>query len=217
LFKAKKVKDLFRTVVHKRAPRLIDIRPDLPVELSEVIAKALEKKPQDRYQTGCEMAEALQPFEEMYGVVDKRPAAQQRLIHELQGQSFFSHFSDLEIAHLLEHVQVKGYSENDIIVEAGDDQSRILILTDGVAKVESNGKYLRLLGEGECLGETGFINGGAQEHRVTAVTSVNALVLSSEVMAELPPKIHLHYYRQISEIMVARTALTDFPDVDVEL
>jgi serine/threonine protein kinase len=217
LFKAKKVKDLFRTVVHKSAPRLLDIRPDLPVELSDVIAKALEKKPKDRYQTGREMAKACESFEEMFGIVEKRPAAQQRLIRELHGQRFFAQFSELEIAHLLEHIEVRSFSEKEILIEVGDDQRRILILTDGIVKIESGGKYLRLLGEGECLGETGFINGGAHKHRVEAVTSVNVLVLSAEVMAELPPKIHLHYYRHISEILVARTTLTDIPDVDIEL
>jgi serine/threonine protein kinase len=217
LFKAKKVKDLFRTVVHKSAPRLLDIRPDLPVELSDVIAKALEKKPKDRYQTGREMAKAFESFEEMFGIVEKRPAAQQRLIRELHGQRFFAQFSELEIAHLLEHIEVRSFSEKEILIEVGDDQRRILILTDGIVKIESGGKYLRLLGEGECLGETGFINGGAHKHRVEAVTSVNVLVLSADVMAELPPKIHLHYYRHISEILVARTTLTDIPDVDIEL
>lgn len=217
LFKAKKVKDLFRTVVHKRAPRLNDVRRDLPTELSDVIAKALEKKPTDRYQTGREMAEALAPFEEMFGIVEKRPAAQQRLIRQLQGQRFFTPFSELEIAHLLEHVKVRSFAEKDILIELGDDQRRILILTDGVAKVVEEGKYVTLIGEGECLGETGFINGGAQKRRIEAVTSVNALELSADVMAELPPKIHLHYYRHISEIMVARTSLENAVKVDIEL
>jgi hypothetical protein len=90
-------------------------------------------------------------------------------------------------------------------------------LTDGAAKIENGGKYLRLIGEGECLGESGFINGGAHKHRIEALTTVNALVLSSDVMSELPPKIHLHYYRHISEILVARTALENTPNVDIEL
>lgn len=217
LFKAKKVKDLFRTVVHKRAPRLHDVRPNLPVELSDVIAKALEKKPKDRFQTGREMADALRPFEEMFNIVERRPVAQQRLISELQGKCFFAQFSDLEIAHLLEHVEVKSFAENDVLIEVGDKQRRIMILTDGTAKIENDGKYLRLLGEGECLGETGFISGCAYKHRVQALTSVNALVLSADVMTELPPKIHLHYYRHISEIMVARTTLANTPNVDIAL
>ncbi|MFT6642225.1 MAG: CRP-like cAMP-binding protein, partial [Flavobacteriaceae bacterium] len=80
-----------------------------------------------------------------------------------------------------------------------------------------DGKYIGLISEGECLGETGFVNGGAHKHRVEALTSVNALVLSADVMAELPPKIHLHYYRHISEILVSRTTHADFSGVDIEL
>jgi len=217
LFKAKKVKDLFRTVVHKRAPKLQDIRPDLPVELSDVLAKALEKKPQSRYQTGREMADALAPFEETFGVVEKRPAAQQRLIRQLQQQPFFEPFSDLEIAHLLEHVSVRTYDDKETLINEGDDQRRLMILTDGLAKMELNGKFVRLLGEGECFGETGFINGGSQKHRIEALTPIHALELSAEVLTELPPKIHLHYYRHISEILVARSELSDEPVPDVSL
>ena len=73
LFKAKKVKDLFRTVVHQRAPRLVDIRPDLPVELSGILAKALQKRPELRYQTGQEMREALMPLVERFRIVEQRP------------------------------------------------------------------------------------------------------------------------------------------------
>jgi len=217
LFKAKKVKDLFRTVVHKPAPRLHDVRPDLPVELSDVIAKALEKKPKDRYQTGQEMADALAPFEETFGIVEQRPAAQQRLIRQLQGQPFFQTFSDLEIAHLLEQVKVRSFAAKDTLVEAGNSQRSIMILTDGMSKVMHNGQYLRLLGEGECFGETGFINGGAQKHQIEALTAVNVLELSADMLSELPPKIHLHYYRHISEILVARSALRDEPEIDIEL
>ncbi len=217
LFKAKKVKDLFRTVVHKRAPKLHDIRPDLPVELSNVIAKALEKKPEDRFQTGGEMADALEPFEEIFRVVEKRPEAQQRLIRQLQGQEFFATFSELEIAHLLEHVDVRSFAPSETMINVGDDQRRIMIVTDGLAKMQSDGHYLRMLGEGQCFGETGFINGGAQKHRIEALTSVNVLELSAEMLAELPPKIHLHYYRHISEILVTRSAQEDVPAVDVSL
>jgi len=217
LFKAKKVKDLFRTVVHKRAPRLLDIRPDLPRELSDVLSKALEKKPQLRYQTGREMAEALAPFEEAFGIVEKRPAAQQRLIQQLQQQSFFEHFSDLEIAYLLEHVSVRTYDEKAVLIDEGDDQRRLMVLTAGLAKVGLGGKYVRLLGEGECFGETGFINGGVQRHRIEALTSINVLEISAEALTELPAKIHLHYYRHISEILIARSTLSDEPDPDVSL
>jgi len=103
------------------------------------------------------------------------------------------------------------------VINEGDDQRRLMILTDGLAKMTLNGKFVRLLGEGECFGETGFINGGAQKHRIEALTPIHALELSAEVLTELPPKIHLHYYRHISEILVARSELPDEVDPDISL
>ena len=217
LFKAKKVKDLFRTVVHQAAPRLHFIRPDIPVDLSDVISKALEKKPQLRFQSGLEMAEALAPFIEDFRIVEQRPAAQQRLIRQLQKQQFFLTFSEAEIARLLERVKVRTYSANDILINNEDNARRLLIITDGLVRAEQSGQFVAILGEGECLGESGFINGAPEPNRLLALTPVNALELSTDALAELPPKVHLHYYRHISEILVARTSSGKDPQLDCSL
>ena len=217
LFKAKKVKDLFRTVVHKSAPRLHDIRPDLPVELSDVLAKALEKKPNARYQTGHAMADALAPSIERFNIVEKRPVAQQRMIRQLQRLTFFLPFSDVEIAQLLERVKVRSYAQHETLIAAGSNDRRLLIITDGAVRVERDSRFVRLLGEGECLGEPGFINGAVEKHRITALTPVNALELSADALGELPPRVHLHYYRHISDILVSRTALADQAQIDITL
>jgi len=53
---------LLAAVVSDPLPSLREIRPDVPPELEAVIAKCLEKKPEDRYQTVAELADALAPF-----------------------------------------------------------------------------------------------------------------------------------------------------------
>ncbi|MFK7856097.1 MAG: protein kinase [Granulosicoccus sp.] len=217
LFKAKKVKDLFRTVVHQVAPRLHFIRRDLPEGLSDVIAKALEKKPHLRFQSGREMAEALQPYIDDYRIVEQRPVAQQRLIRQLQKHTFFLSFSDVEIARLLERVKVRTFSPNDVLINNNSNDRRLLIITDGLVRAEQSGSFVALIGEGECLGEAGFINGTPEDHRMLALTPVNALELSADVLAELPPKVHLHYYRHISNILVARASSGYAVTLDCEL
>ena len=206
LFKAKKVKDLFRTVVQQSAPRLADVRPDLPPELSDVIARALRKKPGLRFQTGREMRDALMPFVERFRIIEERPPGQQRFIRQLQRQAFFLSFSDVEIAQLLELVQVRRFLPGDVMLRPGNVDRRLLILTDGLARVSGDGDLLAVRGTGDCIGELGFINGAPETRETVALTPVSALEVTSESLSELPPKVHLHYYRFISEILAARLA-----------
>lgn len=207
LFKAGKVKDLFRTVVNQPAPRLNQVKNELPEALADVLAKALEKNPQDRYQSGIEMAAALQPFAESFRIIEQRPPAQQQFIRQLQQQSFFQPFSEVEVALLLELVKVRSFDAGDVILDQAEPPVRcLLIITDGLVKVTDNNDLIRVSGEGDCVGELGFIQGSADSETFTALTSVNALEVSVDSLSELPPKIHLHYYREISDILVARSA-----------
>ena len=217
LFKAKKVKDLFRTVVHKTAPRLHQVRQDLPSELSDVLAKALEKKPALRYQTGRDFADALKPFIDIYRQVARRPPAQQRLIARLQRLPFFVPLSALEVGQLLERVKLRTFSRHDTLLAEGDSRRRLLIITDSAVRVQLDNKFVRLLAEGDCMGETGFINGTPEAHDMVALTDVKALELSVDALSQLPPKVHLHYYRHISDTLVMRTSMASEAQIDLWL
>ncbi len=206
LFKARKVKELFRTVVQQPAPRLDEVNPSMEKGLADVLAKALAKKPKDRFQSGREMAQAIEPWIENYRLVEERPNAQLRFIRQLQKQAFFEGFSDVEVARLLEIVTVRSFSAGEVLVAAGDAERRLFIITDGMARRERDGQLVEVVGEGAAVGAEAFVNGAPEPESTQAMTTVNALELTSDALSNLPPRIHLRYFRHISSLLARQSA-----------
>ncbi len=58
-FKAANLSGLFMAITQETPPLSVKVNPAIPRQLSELIMKSLSKKPDDRFQTGKEMAAAL--------------------------------------------------------------------------------------------------------------------------------------------------------------
>src|SRR5262249_27606333 len=54
-------------------PQLEQLRPDVPPGVAAVVRRLMAKRPQDRFQSGAELAQALEPFLP----AGRRPAAQE--------------------------------------------------------------------------------------------------------------------------------------------
>lgn len=61
-FKGKDIPDLLRAIIHEPAIPPQEIKPDVPLRLARIAAKALAKKPEDRYQSAAEMARDLNRY-----------------------------------------------------------------------------------------------------------------------------------------------------------
>lgn len=57
--RAQSMPELMHKIVHVPAPDVRTPRPDLPEAVATLVAKALNKRPEDRYQTGAQLAQAL--------------------------------------------------------------------------------------------------------------------------------------------------------------
>jgi len=60
LFQGKTDQDKIRAILEKPVPAPSSIRPDIPPSLDAVVARALERDPENRYPTGREMADDLE-------------------------------------------------------------------------------------------------------------------------------------------------------------
>ncbi len=217
LFKAKKVKDLFRVVVSEIAPRLVDIRPDLPLELSEIIARMLHKLPEQRFQSGEKIVNELSPIADKLRIMAKRSEQQRRYIKRLGRLLFFKNFDDSEIAVFLNHAEQKTYFAGDLLLDEGDRSRRFCVITQGIALVRRNGSVTKVLGQGDTFGEHGFIYDHESQEQISSLSGLNVLEIMPDFLTELAPGTHLHFYKSISESLMNKLARIDQVFIDVEL
>ncbi len=204
LFKAKQVKDLFRIVVGEEAPKLADIRPDLPFELSDVIAKALMKPAEERFQSGDELTNALTPILEQMRIMAKRSEKQLSFIKVLRTTGFFSQFTESEIAVFLNFAKQHECLDGDLLIEYGQHTRDFSVIVSGVVVVRKDAAIVGVLGEGDIFGELGFIHNDPSPVQVVAKHGVTVLSIDPDFLNELSPRVHLHYYKQISESLVGK-------------
>ncbi|HEY6897805.1 MAG TPA: serine/threonine-protein kinase [Rhodocyclaceae bacterium] len=81
-FGGNSLETLMYQTVHSVPPPPSRINPDVPQMLDLILAKMLEKRPEDRYQDAAELAEDLRQCEQQYGLALTAPAAASGL-HEL--------------------------------------------------------------------------------------------------------------------------------------
>jgi len=219
LFKAKKVKDLFKTVVHQPAPELLEFRPDLPTELSAALIRVLHKKPERRFQSGVEMIDALTRFIDHFRSIEDRPAEDQAVLPHLQALPFFDSFTDSDIAKLTTHAPLLDIQAGEEVLRDGNVNRELLVLVDGCVRAVANDTLEALYGPGECIGERGFIHGISESVRYSAVNNMRVLQVGPDVLSTLPPKLHLHYYKCISDSLVQRIAgdvRVAMPDISLD-
>lgn len=71
-------------VIHQPAPSLRSIAPDAPEDLETIVAKCLEKAPEDRYRSAAELAEELDAYLEERPITARPRPAWVRVKHWLQ-------------------------------------------------------------------------------------------------------------------------------------
>lgn len=71
----------------RAAPSLVDLRAKAPAELGEVIARMLQKKPGDRFQTPAEVIEALAPWLSPEAMANAQPSTVTATLTRASGRS----------------------------------------------------------------------------------------------------------------------------------
>jgi serine/threonine protein kinase len=216
VFKAGKVKDLFRLVVKEPPPRLGDLRPDLPDSLSRLLEKALAKDPAVRYQSGAEMAEELAMLSDrMRPVQDNSERGAH--VEALRDLSFFHDFTDSERLQIAQASSVLHFNVGEELLPEGASDTHLYIVVDGFATLRRSGRLCEALTAGDCFGEIGFINQARTPYSAVAASDVTIYKVKPSLFERASAHTQLHYYKVFSRLMARRLAAGGEAQIDLLL
>jgi serine/threonine protein kinase len=171
-FQGKDVDAVIDNIRHKEPISLQHYRPDAPQELSDLVNKALEKNPADRYESSLAFATAIQKLldnlseatsVEDDSAVDKSGKFQQNDDYVfLRDNSWFKDFSPSLIEELVKVGSIQTFDANELIVTEGEVADSFYTIISGSADVVKRSSVIATMQAGDSFGELGHMTDNAR-------------------------------------------------------
>jgi serine/threonine protein kinase len=202
-FRAGNLAKLLHQIVYATPAPIHTLRADMPEDLENVVAMALQKEPDKRYRNGADFAAALtrvhQKLRAVTGQMDQ--TEQFALLRRLK---FFHDFSQSEIWEVLKASTWQDYGASDEIVKEGDMDDRFYVMVAGQCAVERHGKQVGELGVGDCFGESSYVPGARRSATVRALGNVTLLKVGSTLLEQVSASCQLRFNRVFLRSMIER-------------
>lgn len=214
-YKASSLESLIYKICNLEPQSLLEICPDLPGHISEIVAKAMSKIIYDRYESADELAQDLgQAFGRLREVGER--IDMQEKWKTLRYLSFFKDFNDDQITDVVNASEWKEYSKGEIIISEGDTETSFYIIAKGGVDVMKKNKIIGNMKQGDCFGEIAFITRRPRVATIVARTDVTLMSVSNSLMEQAPLETQLQYYRIFLENLVSRLSQATDKLVDAE-
>jgi serine/threonine protein kinase len=202
-FRGSNLSKLLHQIVYATPPPIHKARKDIPEDLENVVAKALQKDPAKRFRNGLELAADLtrvhQKLREGYSKLDR-----QEQFSILRKLKFFHDFSQSEIMEVLRASTWQDYPQGDEIVREGEMDDRFYIIVSGSGAVMRGGRSVGQMDAGECFGETSYVRGAKRLATIQAITDVTLMKVSSTLLEQSSASCQLRFNKVFLHSMIAR-------------
>ncbi len=206
-FFAEEVQKLFTLIKTQPAPGLHTFRPELPVQLCEIVERLLLKDPSERYQSGVEVATALTRLHDKLRNTEKQVTRRENR-DSLRRLHFFNTFSDEEIDEIIKAGTMLTFQPGDTIIEEGATENAFYLVALGTAQVRKGGKTLHTLDKGDAFGEIGFLTAAKRTASVVATAQTLVLKVNAFLMDQLSQDCQLRFYKVFTETLIYRLTVT---------
>jgi serine/threonine protein kinase len=196
-----------RTIVSQDPPSLTSIRPDLPEAVIDIVERALAKNPNDRHQTGSDLASDLvAAFPALAGGPTEQPDADKLAL--ARKIPLFNDFSDDEVEEVLRVGTWEKYGPGETIIKEGLDDYSFCILIAGDVVVRKRGQDLTTLKAGDCFGEMGYLARSRRTASIAALNDVRILRINETQMEQALDSVQARFNKMFLKTLVRRLEKT---------
>jgi serine/threonine protein kinase len=150
-------------------------RTDIARQLDEVVMRALNKNPQERYQTWSEFGRDLtQTYRHLQLPPDSISDTEK--FNAIKALGFFRGFRDVEVWETVRIASFRRIPPDKIVIREGDVGENFFVIAAGRAQVTRAGNALDTLDPGDCFGEILYFE-NINAKRVTTISSISALTV----------------------------------------
>jgi hypothetical protein len=202
-FRAGNLQKLLHQIVYATPPPIHTLRKEVPEEIENVVAVAMQKDPAKRYKSGLDFAAELtrvhQKLREQNARIDR-----QEQFGVLRRLKFFHEFSHAEIWEVLRASSWQNYAAGEEIVKEGEMDDRFYVIVSGACVVERHGQRLGSLDSGDCFGEASYVQGAKRTATIRAGHGVTVLKVSSTLLEQVSASCQLRFNRVFLRTLIGR-------------
>ena len=210
-FRAGNLQKLLHQIVYATPPPIHTLRKEIPEDLENVVATALQKDPAKRYKSGLDFAAELtrchQKLREQNSRIDR-----QEQFGVLRRLKFFHEFSHAEIWEVLRASQWQDYAAGEEIVKEGEMDDRFYIIVSGQCAVERHDDRVGGLDTGDCFGEASYVQGAKRTATIRAANAVTVLKVSSTLLEQVSASCQLRFNRVFLRSLIGRLQNAERPN-----
>ena len=185
--------------------RPMALRPDLPEILDQIVMRAIQKDPAERYKTWLEFGKDLsQAFTNLR--MSGESATDSEKFTKLREMQFFQDFGDVALWEAIRIGRWRAIETDTVVIKEGDQGESVFLLVEGEVGVTLMGKPLATIERGGCFGEVLYFAGSTARRTTTivAVDPITVLEIKSDALRAATDGCQVAFNKAFMRVLIDR-------------